>query len=241
MRTFIIGDIHGHVQRLAELLDKAKVTEEPTDVVLLGDVGHYDADTKEQDLKTWKFVHMLNDVLHKQGGGITVLWGNHDYANVSPNKHAFRGHVQAEPEVMEIIRRMEPKFAVERHGYLLTHAGLAPRFAPPEGTAIEMIAEVLNGCEDMPVIDDISYRRGGFATQGGILWRDESEKLHDVPQVFGHSRGDIRRYGPGRQSWCIDVAQKEGDDLAGLWLPERRIVAVGENAPIYETPWEDSE
>ena len=233
MRTFVIGDIHGHADRLAELLDRSGAIKEGADIVLLGDIGHYDATTHEHDLLTWQLVEKLPNC--------TVLWGNHDYANVMPDIHSFKNWDPAYPEVMEIIRRVKPKFAAERHGYLLTHAGLAPRFMPPPGVPIELLAETINACEHMPVVDDISYRRGGFAMQGGVLWRDESEPLGEIPQIFGHSQGDIRREGPNRQSWCIDVAQKDGSDLAGIWLPERKIVAVGENAPIYETPWEDSD
>jgi len=233
MRAFVIGDIHGHANRLAELLDRAGVLTEGAEIILLGDVGQYDNETHERDLLTWQLVERLPNC--------TVLWGNHDYANVKPDQHGFRGHDMAFPEVMEIIRRVKPVFALERHGFLLTHAGIAPRFGAPAGTAPEIVAATINQCEGLPAIDDISYRRGGFATQGGILWRDETEPLYDVPQVFGHSQGDIRRFGTNRQSWCIDVASKDNGELAGLWLPDMKIVAVGENAPIYETPWEDSE
>ena len=233
MRTFVIGDIHGHADRLVQLLDRSRVLVDGGEIVLLGDVGHYGPDTHEQDLLTWQLVERLPNCV--------VLWGNHDYANVRPQEHGFTGHDMAFPEVMEVIRRVKPKFALERHGYLLTHAGLAPRFAPEAGTPVELIAGVLNECEGMAAVNDISYRRGGFAPQGGLLWRDESEPLAAVPQVFGHSRGLVRRFGSKRQSWCIDVASKDNDELAGLWLPDLRVVAVGENAAIHETPWEDSE
>lgn len=231
MRTFVIGDVHNHVELLAQLLDKSGALAEGAEVVLLGDVGQYDSETHAGDLLTWQLVERLPNR--------TVLWGNHDYANVKPDLHGFRGHEMCYPEVMEIIRRVKPKFAVERHGYLLTHAGLAPRFEAPADTPIELIAEVLNECEGLPVIDDISYRRGGFATQGGILWRDESEPLADIKQVFGHSRGDVRRFGPNQQSWCIDVASKDNGQLVGLWLPDLKIVAVGPDAEMHETPWPD--
>jgi len=243
-RTFIIGDIHGHADRLAALLDRAGLPldlhrtrwgpdPEPVEIVLLGDVGHYDSTTHANDFETWRLVEQLD---------CTVLWGNHDYANFQPALHSFQGWQPAFPEVMDIIRRMKPKFAIERHGYLLTHAGLAPRFAPSPDTPLELIAEVINACEGQPVVSDISYRRGGSATQGGILWRDAREPLADMKQVFGHSRDfEIRRFGPNRQSWCIDVADKDNGSLCGLWLPDLKIVGVGPDAAVYETSWEDSE
>lgn len=232
-RTFVIGDVHGHADRLAQLLDKAGALASDVEVVQLGDLGHYGDDTHEGDLHAWQLAEKLH---------ITVLWGNHDYANFKPNEHSFRGWQPAFPEVMDIIRRMQPKFAVERHGYLLTHAGLAPRFMGPPSTPIELLAEVINACEGKPVIDDISYRRGGGATQGGILWRDAREPLAEIKQVFGHSRDfEIRRYGPNRQSWCIDVADKDNGSLCGLWLEDLKVVGVGPDAAVYEAPWEDAE
>lgn len=230
-RTFVIGDVHGHVDRLTALIDRAGARATDVEIVQLGDLGHYDEETHERDLLTWQLAEKI---------GMTVLWGNHDYANFNPANHSFRGWQPAFPEVMEIIRRMQPKFMVERHGYILTHAGLAPRFEPPPGVPLEMLAEIVNACEGQPVVDDISYRRGGGATQGGILWRDAREPLANIRQVFGHSRDfEIRRFGPNQQSWCIDVADKDNGSLCGLWLPDLKVVGVGPDAPVYEASWQD--
>ena len=69
---------------------------------------------------------------------------------------------------------------------------------------------------------------------GGILWRDaEREDLWvGVPQIFGHTRGDIRMY--GNRSVCVDVGSHNDGNLAGIWLPERKVVAVGPDADIFE-------
>lgn len=99
--------------------------------------------------------------------------------------------------------------------------------------------------------DAISRTRGGGSNAGGILWRDIDEKLHHWRQVFGHSadhgkhqvkfvwEGGHSRYANaiphwawenGRFSYCIDIGgkgDKPGDNcLAGIWLPEERIVRV---------------
>jgi hypothetical protein len=102
------------------------------------------------------------------------------------------------------------------------------------------------------VVQNVGSRRGGRGS-GGILWRDISEKLYDRwPQVFGHSAdhkehavrycgktGYTRDYAvawasrldPDKPlSYCVDVGgkgDKPGDNcLAGVWLPEGRIVRV---------------
>lgn len=93
--------------------------------------------------------------------------------------------------------------------------------------------------------DAIGNVRGGYGS-GGILWRDVSEKLYGpFRQVFGHSadhkyrevrycgeRGYSRLNLPeyAGQSYCIDIGGPDGFPgaacLAGIWLPEERIVRV---------------
>jgi hypothetical protein len=243
VRTFVIGDVHGHIDRLVALLQRAQVAtclnQDPTaewfinpnvEVVQLGDLGQFSPDTHQKDLLCWRVAERLK---------FTVLWGNHDYANIDPENHSFRGWDPAHPELREVMERVRPVFATERNGYLLTHAGLHPAFLGPPEFPLELLAGLINECPQMAVVNAINIRRGGSAEQGGVLWRDDSEALANIPQVYGHSRGLIRRHGP---SWCIDVAGRDDPgDLAGLWLDSKEIVAVGPDAGIHETPWEDSE
>lgn len=100
------------------------------------------------------------------------------------------------------------------------------------------------------VRDAIGARRGGRSNVGGILWRDIDERLYSpFRQVFGHSADHKKhqvRYCYGKQhtrdiehlvdearyspSYCIDVGGKGGNPgdncLAGIWLPDERIVKV---------------
>lgn len=101
----------------------------------------------------------------------------------------------------------------------------------------------------LAVRDAIGFYRGGASNAGGILWRDVEEKLYGgFRQVFGHSadRSHAVRYcwenGHTRNaeaipenvyddiSYCVDIGGKgdrPGDNcLAGIWLPDRRIVRV---------------
>lgn len=77
--------------------------------------------------------------------------------------------------------------------------------------------------------DAISKKRGGWANAGGILWRDADEKLYTgYRQIFGHTKGKkIRKYETAAGwSFCIDVGDQFNGHLAGMWLPEEKIVEI---------------
>lgn len=94
----------------------------------------------------------------------------------------------------------------------------------------------------MAVRDAISHKRGGWSQTGGILWRDEEEKLYNgFPQVYGHSaqldgQFVIRKYRGDRMTakggiwkgdaFNIDIGGKHEARLGAVWLPERRLVRV---------------
>lgn len=98
----------------------------------------------------------------------------------------------------------------------------------------------------MAVRDAVGVHRGGSSRYGGILWRDISEKLYmGFRQVFGHSAsrdatvqyvwekghtgkpeacGNVK---PGQGwSYCVDLGGRDNGLLAGIWLPDERIVQV---------------
>lgn len=100
----------------------------------------------------------------------------------------------------------------------------------------------------MAVRDAIGSIRGGSSRHGGILWRDIREMLYmPFRQVFGHSAdstGMVRycweknnsRYEKDVKTWklahnqdpsyCVDIGGKDEARLAGIWLPDERIVKV---------------
>lgn len=239
-RTFVIGDVHGHADRLSALLAKAgisdsdgpeRLTEAEIKVVQLGDLGHFGAYTKDDDYECYRLARSL---------GMVVLWGNHDRAVVEPEKHRFVGYEPPYAKTREVMEQVAPKLAYEAHGYLLTHAGVHPDWMVPGVTAELFVraAYLMHG--HMPgIVDDIAKFRGGNGRQGGILWRDEREQLsRRVAQIFGHTRGNIRTYttsDPQRPlSYCIDVGGTTDGNLAGIWLPEMKVVAVGPDTEEFE-------
>lgn len=235
--TLIIGDCHGHHDRLEALLSKAGVADKDCTVMQLGDLGHFDATTRASDAETWRLVYKRELKVDK------VLWGNHDRAVIDP-KHRFTGYAHPDPEITHMMRAMEAEgrltLAEAVHGWLVTHAGLAPLAIDTRREVdwhdAQAIADWLNG-ESGETIDAVSRARYGRYPFGGILWRDISEDLWDgVPQIFGHSASfqHVIR-GETDQWYDIDIGGKGGPNdrdaecLAGIWLPSQEIVRVDMN------------
>jgi hypothetical protein len=243
--TFVIGDVHGHLDWLTALLQQEGLLSKDGDrlrpeveVVQLGDFGHWGYATEGEDAVMVGIAPPWLDVM---------LWGNHDRALAEEIRHSFGGYRRPEnPAVIHQVLALRAsgklKLAHTAHGYLFTHAGLHPSLltepgAPKDPTA-EECAAWLNQLESSPdrepARDNISHERGGPSFFGGILWRDAKEALaFNFPQVFGHTAHPpkVRTYrAAGKDqpySYCIDIGDK-GDhgELAGLWLPSETIAEV---------------
>lgn len=244
-RVFVIADVHGHYDRLVDLLAKAGIADNQgnrinrdVEVIQLGDLGHHGDDGNAGgDLFCFRAaVDGLIDI---------VLWGNHDYAVVS-NRHAFHSFRTPREEVRNmmsvLVDQGRLRFAAARHGWLITHAGLgrnvmSEKLMQKHGGDPEKIAEDLNflgelsmGGQFQPLIDAIDPVRGGDEPFGGILWRhwrnDSSVvKLAAVKQICGHTRGDdVRVDADGNV--CIDIGDKNNGRLAGVWLPDGKGVII---------------
>jgi len=234
MRAFVIGDVHGRFDNLFALLEKAGLLKDgkltgDTRVIQLGDLGDFRLGTVERDIACYHTALTL---------GIEVLWGNHDYATQDPERHAFKGYAPPTLLLRGLVEKVAPSFATASHGYLLTHAGQHPAYNQLGIQDADLMARAINAVGETalmhrsPVINDIGPWRGGLNRSGGILWRDDREDLYNIPQVFGHTRGYVRSFGNRR--FCIDVGSGRTNNLAGLWLPDLTVVAVGEDADINE-------
>lgn len=241
MRTFVIGDCHGHIDRLTALLVKAGliVPVEGTDgiftrqtddeIVQLGDLANCGKSADLRDRECYELAKQL---------GMIVLWGNHEYATEDSAYMGFAGYREPFPETLSLIREVAPRFFYLAHGFLLTHAGLHPAYVRYRKS--DDVPTAFAGSYDpialprSPVVRDIGVMRGGNKQHGGILWRDAREELWDgMPQIFGHTRSSmVRKYHD--KSYCIDVGGHHDGNLAGIWLPECKVVAVGPNAEMNE-------
>lgn len=264
-----IGDTHGHLDRLEALLmqegiigpcgmcgssgdvgeaDKAIFCpacegigtvrlHNDAIVVHLGDLGDYSSKgSPTGDELCWHYGKRWIDI---------QLWGNHDRA-VFDQWHAFTNYQAPGPTVKHLMRQRINDgtllLAYAAHGFLLTHAGLHPKFKhqrvdPALKEDPRAFADWINQYSnpDLPidetaqgVRDAISGYRGGRSTAGGILWRDAGESLYPFRQVFGHSaKRKVRMYmAKTGSSYCIDTGKDSNNRLAGIWLPEERIATV---------------
>lgn len=290
--TLVIGDCHGHYDRLEALLIQEGILGEcpacdsmgahdcPTcdgdgiarinydvEVVQLGDFGHWGAHNGSPtgDILTTKACIAWCDVM---------LWGNHDRALID-SAHDFRGYTKPSAEAYHLIKLAQAerklRLAHSSHGYLFTHAGLhyafskqdLPQYLKDDADVFAAWLNIndtlwLEGHQEavspqfVGIRDAVSRQRGGSSHNGGIIWRDVTEKLYmGFPQVFGHSAdpqhlvricaqkdfyrtarssGEDIYHGPSRLSYCIDVGGKGGIPgdhcLAGIWLPSEEIVRV---------------
>lgn len=148
-KTFVIGDVHGHFDRLEALLkqegivgpcDRCRGTGDEFDrlcprcdgdgqtridydttVIQLGDLGHFggESGSPSGDKMCYLYADRYLDV---------VLWGNHERPLVDL-LHSFQGyqhpgiHVERQIEYLREIGKM--KLAVAAHGYLIVHAGVS--------------------------------------------------------------------------------------------------------------------
>lgn len=240
--TLVIGDVHGHFDRLLALLVQEGIvdpaTEERTnfdvEVVQLGDLGHFGkGGTPTGDRLCYEKADDWFDV---------VLWGNHDRA-VIDRRHAFTGF-ESPPETTHYLMALLAKtgklrFAHTAHGFLLTHAGLADYWTTPEcsrtsrvvlGAVDGVVDKIERSAEENALsVNAVGRGRNGTAPVGGTLWRHHpDEKLANMRQVFGHTRGDkVRTFWNGAgKSYCIDIGSPHNGKLAGLWLPTEQVVAV---------------
>ncbi len=211
--TLIIGDVHGHFDRLSALLTQEGIIEpmdngdcrrinHDVEVVQLGDLGHFGkGGSPTGDLLCYLEGQRWLDV---------ILWGNHDRAVVD-STHMFTGYTKPRIETYHLLKTLRAegklKLAHEAHGWVLTHAGLSSQFKNqnvPERykTDAAEFVQWINwqdklsfkghfeavDREFIAVRDAISPYRGGRSRVGGILWRDIREGLHmKFPQVFGHT------------------------------------------------------
>jgi hypothetical protein len=242
-RTLVIGDVHGHYDRLLDLLQTAGILDEhgqridhQSQTLQVGDLGHFGDNLTGSwlgDQRCWELAWEALD---------GVLWGNHDWALRDP-KRAFHGYVRPRGETVQALQRMQAAgrlgIAVGLHGYLITHAGLHAAMnalvqehqGDPVAIAAALEEDVERSAqgEHVPVIDNVSHHRFGGDRWGGVLWCDWNEKrARGLRQIVGHSvshrTGTVRRDNQG--SVGLDVGTINNGKLSAIWLPDGEIVSI---------------
>lgn len=162
MRTLVIGDLHGHLDRFEALLRQESLLERCTGCEGNGQIyasqggGWIECEPCGGD--GWRRVRrdevevvLAGDIGHfgvdgsPTGDMLTYraanlwadvrLWGNHDRAVVD-GAHEFSGYLRPIPETRHYMAMADLKLAYAARGFLITHAGLHAAFqhqrVPPE-------------------------------------------------------------------------------------------------------------
>lgn len=206
----IIPDIHGR-----NFWKEAIDGRENEDIVFLGDYMDpydYEGITYVKALENFKeIIEFANS--HPN---VTLLLGNHDchYLSESIDKSSRYDYLHV-PEIISVFKSYTGKFlmATERtingKRFIFSHAGIGRKwlnnheliFKDINWDKINIVDWVNNAWEVrdghfLSVLNDISYRRGGFEDYGSIIWADTLDHYGDSKganlfgdyQIFGHTQ-----------------------------------------------------
>lgn len=205
MKTLIIPDIHNKINRADAILEQERQFDR---VVFLGDIFDSFGDTPEIAGESAKWVkEKMKD------NRFIFLWGNHDISYRFDNDLAFcpGSSVEKYQAIREILNDKDFDtwnfFRIEQ-GFLLSHAGLHPKFLPPIWQEKDLTTENLKKylVEESEIcrkklsssyeqhwfylVGDARRRPPKGIDVGGLLWCDARSEFEPVPglsQVFGHT------------------------------------------------------
>lgn len=239
MRTVVIGDVHGCLAELDELL--AAVDLRPSDrLVMLGDL----LDRGPDPVGVVRRVRAL---------GAECVYGNHEDKHVRWATHEARR--RAKPGYRNPMKSMRaddaaanaaltdeevawldglPSWLELGDGWVAVHAGLEP-MAPLETQSRKRVARIR-------WVDERGRMKGGddptVQPPGTRLWSEAWPGPQSV--VYGHhvlgmAAPRVDRPAPGVECWGIDTGCCFGGRLTALILPERKVVQVAAHAAY--APW----
>jgi hypothetical protein len=224
----LIFDVHQNIKWVEAILKKEAGR---FDHLILG--GDY-FDTTESNLPgPMETAEWLFGMHVRFGSRLTILLGNHDiqYREVESRVAQHQGAGQRRygidacftmSRAKRICRILQAdfwnrcRFFQLVNGYLVSHAGVHPRYWPKGVAPEESLEELETTCQralrfcdrmDFPILH-AGRSRGGEEEVGGITWLDWEDEFVDelpYPQIVGHTRG----FGPRNigLSWCLDGSQ----------------------------------
>lgn len=254
-RTIIIGDVHGCLDELKQLLDKAEYDATTTRVVLVGDLVN-------------KGPYSAACVSYARKMNFNAVRGNHDVAalRARARREALRdGGASSDDAVgddedkyaytdawsaadVAYLEGLPYTLHLAADGVLVVHAGLVPGVAL-EDQSVEAMCTMRNlvtrdeeGARDearnMNGARRVRWLPTPRANEGeawAAIWRpgDGSAPADVEHIVFGH---DAKR-GLQRHEFTtgLDTGACYGRDLTALVLPERRLVSVRARR-VYSAP-----
>lgn len=228
MIDVIIGDIHARWDTFRALLEEIgvisitsgdpmkDVRNEGFRIHQLGDALSLGYGEVEANFYRY-FWHIIND-------DDVILLGNHELPVVWPNwSMDFHGWDERDSEAEMMVKEKWGEHrlvaASSVGDWLLTHAGLIPRYQRPyreEGASMGEVAQHLHKLLLEDISDNARAQLGGAITgmdgmMGGIFWVRPQGHMNMEPglhfkQMFGHTPGGPTELRPG--VWMIDTAPK---------------------------------
>jgi hypothetical protein len=213
--VLVVPDIHERIRRVERIL--ARYLPQVREVVFLGD--YFDSFTRSE-ASTEATIGFVKSAL--QDPRFTLLLGNHDLhylwphmkcSGWSPNTH-LRTKLDFTTSERNALRDLPARTAVERHGWLLSHAGVHPHFLAAGPWSLDWLrreAVAARREADHRVghwLLGVSRTRGGIRPLGGPFWMDWSEFSDDLrlpPQLVGHTETGWRGVRTKGRSHCIDT------------------------------------
>ena len=223
---FVVGDVHGCLEELEALLDKAKISKETT-LIFLGDL----IDKGPNCTGVCQFV--FGESMRMRVGYRFVLMGNHEHKKMKYHEHVVRREAdlhyviptRTTPAFLKEYEDIKPwawmfktmPMHMETAGYLLVHAGPADLRNPA----------LIN--DRMLYMRYVDKDTGEFLPLKNMKRPENSvewyEKYTDPrPIVFGHIPREepvLRPNAIGLDTGCV-----HGGHLTGIWLETREIVQV---------------
>lgn len=190
-KTIVIGDVHGlkNWKKFLRWNFRGKV-------IFLGDYCDPYGKMPEEEL-----LQNLRDIIaykKKHMKRVVLLLGNHDMHYITskvPVSSRFNINMYSPLSQLFYENRSLFQYAYQDGHTLFTHAGISQAWWDEffHGDSTQNIADQLNNVDDeqLAVLGQVGYARGGNTPWGGIFWADASEMRHPLSgyhQVIGHTR-----------------------------------------------------
>lgn len=209
LRWIIVGDVHGCIRELEDLL--GKVNRKKNDRVLfLGDLVNRGPHSREvvglaRDLEALSLMgnHELRLLQYRY---------SHDSTFLKP--HDFKTLESLEAEDWAYLSSMALTLHLPRHNHLFVHGGFLPEI-PWREQDVSIVTRVRNICQDGGPSKRMERPTGTF-------WADKWEQEPFV--VYGHTPQPV--VVEREKSLGIDTGCVWGGKLTAYILPEKRLVQV---------------
>ncbi len=206
MKHLIVGDIHGKIEIVKEVLGTYE------NVIFLGDIVDAFDRTIENQLEC---LEMIKEAVFKEQAQMVL--GNHELSYMYFDKQCS-GHNnimqhQIDAGYMDFLKHQCLDFIyLDKLKILITHAGLDKDYWDKYSlTCITLKEDLTEDCSvNKEFVYNVGFHRGGPAKRGGIWWCDEQFEfvgIKELQQIFGHSRGTLRiknKAGTDKPDYCID-------------------------------------